>query len=114
MYHDFCRKVLILWYELDDYKHFRTFLLDYPSMEVKQLKDPTMLKGKQNCINYPGITIFTLRNQVYLTAFQESMVEIFEFDENANESFVWKQKMSLKSYWLAASRAHISATALWK
>ena len=49
MYHDFCRKVLILWYELDDYKHIRTFLLDYPSMEVKQLKYPT--KGNHDCTN---------------------------------------------------------------
>ena len=114
MFHDFCRKILILWYELDDYKHIRTFLLDYSSMVVKQLKDPTMLKAKQNCINSPGITIFTLRNQVYLTTFQESMVEIFEFDENANESFVMVQQMNLKPDLLEASTFHISATPLWK
>ena len=60
-------------------------------MYGKKSSSKSMLKGKQNCINSPGITIFTLRNQVYLTAFQESMVEIFEFDENANESFVLKQ-----------------------
>ena len=109
--------------------HIRTFLLDYPSMSVRQLKYPTILKGKLTAsissfdvitnlnldeFKPAGITTFTLRNQVFLAAFQESMVELFEFDEIANESFVWKQKMSLKSYWLAASRAHISATALWK
>ena len=55
MYHDFCRKVLIVWYELNINNHIRTFLLDYQSMAVKQLKYPTMLKGKHNCIN-----LFTL------------------------------------------------------
>ena len=62
----------------------------------------------------PGIATFTLRNQVYLTAFQESMVKIFEFDENANESFVLKQQMNLKSYLLTNTQFHISATPLWK
>ena len=93
--------------------HKQTLLLDYPSMIVKQLNYPMILRGKPKYIS-PGITIFTLRNQVYLTAFQESMVEIFEFDENDNDSFVSKQKMDLNSYLLAPSQFHISATPLWK
>ena len=110
--------------------HIQTLLLDYTSMTVKQLGYPSILKGKPNwfysficfyksSLNIdefkpPGIAIFTLRNQVYLTAFQESMVEIFEFDENANESFVLKQQMNLKSYLLTNTQFHISATSLWK
>ena len=61
-----------------------------------------------------GITTFTLRNQVFLAAFEESIVEIFEFDENANESFVLKQKMNLDSYLLETTQFHFSATPLWK
>ena len=110
--------------------HIQTLLLDYTSMTVKQLGYPSILKGKPNwfysficfyksSLNIdefkpPGITTFTLRNQVYLTAFQKSMVEIFEFDENANESFVLKQQMNLKSYLLTNTQFHISATSLWK
>ena len=61
-----------------------------------------------------GITTFTLRNQVFLAAFEESIVEIFEFDENANESFVLKQQMNLNPYLLTATHFHISAASLWK
>ena len=109
---------MILLYEKDHLSggagvHQQILLLDYPSMTVKQLNYPMILRGKPKYIS-PGITIFTLRNQVYLTAFQESMVEIFEFDENANESFVLMQQMNLKPDLLEASHLHISATPLWK
>ena len=87
MYHDFCRKVLILWYELDDYKHFRTFLLDYPSMEVKQLKDPTMLKGKQNCI-------IVLARGFYLATseFTKSLFSRWSSSEN-HKSFIFSLEL---------------------
>ena len=60
----------------------------------------------------PGIITFTLKNEVYLTAFHKSMIEIFEFDEN-EESFVFKQQMNLKKSYLL-SAIHISATPFWK
>ena len=107
--------------------HKQTLLLDYPSMIVKQLDYSMSLKGKPKSFYIficfltnlnldefkpPGIITFTLKNQVYLTAFHEAMVEILEFDEN-EESFVLKQQMNLKKSYLL-SAIHISATPFWK
>ena len=124
---------MILLYEQDTIHsgagvHIQTLLLDYTSLTFTQLDYPTTLKGNLIAsiasfvltnlnfliVKSPGITIFTLRNQVYITAFQEALVEIFEFDENCNGSFVLKQQMNLNSYLLVTSHLHISATPFWK
>ena len=121
---------MILLYEQDTIHsgagvHIQTLLLDYTSLTFTQLDYPTTLKIASIAsfvltnlnfliVKSPGITIFTLRNQVYITAFQEALVEIFEFDENCNGSFVLKQQMNLNSYLLVTSHLHISATPFWK
>ena len=117
--HHSYRKVLVLQSEDVITAHYvrvhkQTFLLEWfgdQSMRVKHLDHSMGLNS--DVFNPPAITTFTQSSKVYLTVFHGTVVEIFEFDENATETFVLKQQMNLKSYNIT-SHSRISATPFWK